>query len=102
MPLVLHGHQECQSEDGRGMGRGDQHGEHEATESRGGDMSERTCPSCQVDYTAHLGLIGTCKHLQTALAALRSLQLWAATDDYVPTHVEAIIKRTLDDINNNA
>jgi len=56
------------------------------------------CTSCGKFFVDHLGLIGTCRNLQTALAALRALQAWSETDELVPAHIESLVNRTLDKI----
>lgn len=37
-------------------------------------IDKQTCPACKVEYTNHLGLIGTCKRLQDANKKLNEIR----------------------------
>lgn len=56
------------------------------------DPEPAKCKSCNVPYTDHLGLHGTCAKLQEALSALRVIRTWATFQGGVDLDAEHLVK----------
>lgn len=50
------------------------------------------CKSCNVPYTKHLGIQGTCARLKEALSALRAIRTWATFEGGVDLDAEHLVR----------
>ena len=52
------------------------------------------CTSCGKKWIDHLGIIGTCKHLQEAKSALQIIHTWASYKDGLVLDADHIVELT--------